>query len=176
MSLPPSSHPSPDHQSQAGASAIAWWQENFDKISEVSIHNAPAPTTTTTTTKPVINSQFPPSRITIPCRFLHKQRIQHQHHRPNTSSLPLQRIQLPSSIYYPMTTYLPRYRLRYLPQHLRICINLYHLLQSISFLRHTHPTVPHTDILLPYHHLPDTTHPLYPPCTTPTPTHMFYLL
>jgi hypothetical protein len=69
MSLPPSSHPSPDHQSQAGASAIAWWQENFDKISETSIPNAPAPATTTPVTKPTSNSTFPPSRITIPVQI-----------------------------------------------------------------------------------------------------------
>jgi hypothetical protein len=62
MSLPPSSHPSADHQSQAGASAIAWWKDNYDQVSDYAAY-LPAP--------PAHNapSALPPSRITIPVQI-----------------------------------------------------------------------------------------------------------
>jgi hypothetical protein len=60
MSLPPS-NPSPEHGSQAGASAISWWQKNADNISV----SPPPPNRNSLVHRPRLHN-FPPSRITIP--------------------------------------------------------------------------------------------------------------
>jgi hypothetical protein len=52
---------SPEHRSQAGASAISWWQKNADNISVFTTSSKPQPSG-----PPQPVPSFPPKRITIP--------------------------------------------------------------------------------------------------------------
>jgi hypothetical protein len=52
---------SPEHRSQAGASAISWWQKNADNISVFTTSSKPQPSG-----PPQPVQSFPPKRITIP--------------------------------------------------------------------------------------------------------------
>jgi hypothetical protein len=94
MSLPPSQIPSPDHRSQAGASAISWWQKNANNISTFSVSSARAGSTQPPPGPP---SAFPPTRISIPVSTNPYNTNPDNHTAPSSSAVNATKSQDPSA-------------------------------------------------------------------------------